>query len=46
MKKVIDTAHACSVKVVVSNHDFDKTPSKEELVSRLRKMRRLGADIP
>ena len=46
VKKVIDTAHACSVKVVVSNHDFDKTPSKEELVSRLRKMQNLGADIP
>ena len=27
VKKVIDTAYACSVKVVVSNHDFDKTPS-------------------
>ena len=46
VKRVIDTAHACSVKVVVSNHDFDKTPSKEELVSRLCKMQDLGADIP
>lgn len=46
VKQVIETAHACGVKVVTSNHDFDKTPDKEELVSRLRKMQDLGADIP
>ena len=46
VKRVIDTAHACGVKVVASNHDFDKTPDKEELVSRLCKMQDLGADIP
>ena len=46
VKQVIETAHACGVKVVASNHDFDKTPDKEELVSRLRKMQNLGADIP
>ena len=46
VKQVIETAHACGVKVVASNHDFDKTPDKEELVSRLRKMQDLGADIP
>ena len=32
--------------VIASNHDFHKTPAKEEIVSRLRKMQDLGADIP
>ena len=32
--------------VVGSNHDFNKTPSKDELVSRLRKMQEMGADLP
>ena len=34
------------MKVVVSNHDFEKTPSKEEIVARLQKMQELGADLP
>ena len=46
VKAVIETAHECGVKVVVSNHDFGKTPAKEEIVSRLRRMQELGADIP
>ena len=43
---VIKTARGCGVKVIVSNHDFCRTPQKEEIVSRLCKMRSLGADIP
>lgn len=46
VKSVVETAHSCGVKVVASNHDFQKTPDKEELVSRLCKMQELGADIP
>ena len=46
VKEVIDFAHECGVKVVASNHDFDKTPDKEEIVKRLCKMQELGADIP
>lgn len=42
---IIQSAHECGVKVVASNHDFYKTPAKEEIVSRLRKMQQLGADI-
>lgn len=42
---VIGCAHACKVKVVASNHDFHKTPAKEEIVERLRRMQELGADI-
>ena len=45
VKSLIKTAHTFGVKVVVSNHDFEKTPSKEEIVARLRKMQELGADL-
>ncbi len=33
------------VKIVMSNHDFEKTPSKEELINRLSRMQQLGADV-
>lgn len=46
VKEVIKSAHESNVKVIASNHDFDKTPSKDEIVSRLIKMQDLGADIP
>ena len=46
VRDIIEAAHASGVKVVASNHDFDKTPEKEELVRRLCKMQELGADIP
>jgi 3-dehydroquinate dehydratase I len=34
------------VLVIISNHDFEKTPPKEEIVSRLRKAQELGGDLP
>lgn len=43
---VIEAAHKSNIKVVVSNHDFERTPAKKELVSRLQRMQNLGADIP
>ena len=46
VKKIIDGAHAAGVKVVASNHDFFKTPEKEEIIRRLRMMQDFGADIP
>ncbi|WP_297132300.1 type I 3-dehydroquinate dehydratase [Terrisporobacter sp.] len=46
IKEVVEFAHSVNVKVVASNHDFDKTPSKGDIVSRLIKMQDLGADIP
>ncbi len=42
---IVKTAHEWGVKAVVSNHDFHKTPEKEEIISRLRMMIELGADI-
>lgn len=34
-----------SVAVVMSNHDFDKTPDQNEIVKRLKLMESLGADV-
>ncbi len=34
------------MKVVMSNHDFHKTPEAEEIIARLRKMQSFDADIP
>ena len=45
VEEIIDHAHQNQVKVIASNHDFEKTPSKEEIVSRLQKMQEIGADI-
>lgn len=43
--EVLNIAHQNHVKVIASNHDFEKTPSKEEMISRLQKMEEMGADI-
>ena len=43
---IVDFAHDNNVKVVMSNHDFFKTPAKEEIVNRLCKMQELNADLP
>ncbi|EBF1872566.1 type I 3-dehydroquinate dehydratase, partial [Salmonella enterica] len=46
VKATVDYAHQHNVAVIMSNHDFHKTPAAEEIVQRLRKMQELGADIP
>lgn len=45
VKDIVEQAHGYGVKVIASNHDFEKTPEKEEILSRLCKMQELGADI-
>lgn len=45
VKAAVAHAHAKNVKVIMSNHDFSKTPPKEEIVRRLCKMQELEADI-
>lgn len=45
VKGIIDFAHKNGVKVIASNHDFQMTPSQEEILMRLQKMQELGADI-
>lgn len=45
MKRIVKKAHENEVFVVASNHDFFKTPAKEEIIGRLKKMQELDADI-
>lgn len=45
-KTLIEKIHTTEAKVVGSNHDFSKTPSKEEIIRRLRFMQEIDADIP
>ncbi|MFA9422305.1 MAG: type I 3-dehydroquinate dehydratase [Sedimentibacter sp.] len=45
IKEIIEFAKINHVKIVMSNHDFYKTPSKEEIIRRLIKMQEYGADI-
>ena len=46
VKTIINAAHEAGVKVIASNHDFFKTPEKEEIIRRLCMMQELGTDIP
>lgn len=46
VEEVVNFAHKKGVKVIISNHDFNKTPKKEEIISRLCRMQELGADLP
>lgn len=46
IKSIIESAHANNVKVVGSNHDFNSTPEKDEIVKRLCIMQEIGVDIP
>lgn len=45
VQRCISAAHAAGTAVVGSNHDFEKTPAKSDLIYRLRKMQDMGADI-
>lgn len=45
VSRLIEDAHAKGVKVILSSHDFQKTPPEEELLDRLDKMEDLGGDI-
>ncbi|ENX06113.1 type I 3-dehydroquinate dehydratase [Acinetobacter courvalinii] len=41
----VKMAHAKKVLIVMSNHDFQKTPPESEIIKRLLKQDELGADI-
>lgn len=45
VKNAIAKSHENQVVIVMSNHDFNKTPAEEEIVSRLESMADLGADV-
>jgi len=42
---IISFAHSQNVRVIASNHDFQKTPAKEDIIERLKKMQDMDADI-
>lgn len=42
---IVKMAHAKKVLIVMSNHDFQKTPPESEIIKRLLKQDELGADI-
>ena len=46
MEFLVDTAHSNNKRVILSNHDFDKTPDQDAIIKRLQAMERLGADLP
>lgn len=45
VEAIIAKAKEYNVKVIISNHDFDKTPGDEDIRNRLIKMQSLGGDI-
>lgn len=46
MEFLVETAHINNKRVILSNHDFDKTPDLDAIIKRLQAMERLGADLP
>lgn len=46
IRKLIDNAHSSGVLIVCSSHDFQRTPDENELVTRMIRMRQVGADLP
>lgn len=45
VKELVASAHEKNKKIIMCNHDFDKTPPKEEILHRLQLMQEKGADI-
>lgn len=45
VKALVNKAHENQVVVIMSNHDFDKTPDQTDIVGRLTSMVELGADV-
>lgn len=46
VKRALTHAHDTGVRVVMSSHDFEKTPPAAEILRRLEQMQELGADVP
>lgn len=45
VSELTELAHDRGIRVMMSNHDFCKTPEADIIVSRLRRMQDMGADI-
>ena len=46
INKLVSLAHDNDVKVIISKHDFEKSPDKEKMIEDLLEMQKLKADIP
>jgi len=46
MTAIMKAAKRTDVVIIMSNHDFEKTPAKEEIIWRLKRMQELDAHIP
>ena len=46
VKDMVEEARKLQVAVIISNHDFEKTPTTEEMVNRLLKAAELGGHLP
>ncbi len=44
--RLVRLAHSFGTAAVVSKHDFEKTPPREEISATLVRMKELGADLP
>ncbi|MFT8837738.1 type I 3-dehydroquinate dehydratase [Liquorilactobacillus satsumensis] len=42
---IISAAHRAGLKIIISNHEFQQTPSEEEIITRLQQMATMHADI-
>lgn len=45
LSDIVSLAKQKNIKIILSNHDFTKTPSQNEIIHRLTKMYLYGADI-
>lgn len=45
LSQIVEKAHKEGVKVIASNHDFEKMPNTGEIVERLCRMQKAGADL-
>lgn len=45
IREFVQYAHIFGSRVLLSNHDFEKTPTQEEMLTRFFVMQELGADV-
>lgn len=45
IRTLVQAAHEHSTAVIISNHDFEKTPQKKEIIARLKKAQYFGCDL-
>ncbi|MCU1529170.1 MAG: 3-dehydroquinate dehydratase [Frondihabitans sp.] len=45
LERIVNGCHARGATVIMSSHDFERTPSREQIVARLTLQQDLGADV-